>query len=669
MPVTPHVSVDVGGTFTDVVMLTADGVTTAKVPTTSDQSEGVIAGIEKTCQKADIPPTEIRSFAHAMTVSVNALLERDGARTALVTTAGFRDVLEIGRQTRSDLYDLFVERPDPLVPRRRRFEVDERTTVDGVEIPVDPVDIERLADRLEDVDSVAITLLHAYRDPENEATVAALLRDRLDVPISTSHEVLSTFREYERTSTTVVDAYIRPAIDSYLGRLGERARDMGIPEPRVMQSNGGIADVATVRNRAVTTVLSGPAAGVVGANDTAERALADCGHEGIVTFDMGGTSTDVSLVRDGEIVRTTDAEVGGIPIATPMVDIETVGAGGGSIAWVDDGGALRVGPESAGADPGPACYGRGGENPTVTDAAVVLGYIGADASLGGEVSLDSEAARGVLAEVAADAGLESPLEAAAGVYRVANANMTRAIRAVTVERGDDPREFGLVAFGGAGPMHAAALADRLDIDRVVVPLAGGVLSAYGLSAADERHDAVRTHRTPLDDAEPDRLESIYAELADDVSSEFDAAADPVVDRSANLRYVGQSFELGVAVDEPVTVTAVGELFHAVHERAYGYRMDDPIEIVTLGVSARVETESPPPRYSGSETAPRDTRIGYFDGEPLDMDVYARDHLAPQASIDGPAVLEDDESTAVVPPAWTGSILEDGTLELRRGEGR
>ena len=664
---TPHVSVDVGGTFTDVVLLTEDGLTTAKVPSTADQSDGVLDGIEKACQQADVSPDEIRRFTHAMTVSVNALLERDGAETALVTTEGFRDVLEIGRQTRPDLYDLSTERPDPLVPRRRRFELAERATAEGVETPVDHEELDDLIDRLEGVESVAVSFLHAYGDPGNESLVADRFRKRLDVPVSASHEVLPAFREYERTSTTAADAYVRPAIDSYLGRLGERARRTGIPEPQVMQSNGGIADAETVRKRPVTTVLSGPAAGVVGANASAERADINESIEGFVTFDMGGTSSDVSLVRDGDVARTTDAEIDGLPIALPMVDIETVGSGGGSIAWLDDGGALRVGPESAGADPGPACYGNGGTEPTVTDADVVLGYIGEDADLGGEVSLDADAAYDALDSLADAAGLGSATEAAAGVHRVANATMTRAIRSVTVERGDDPREFGLVAYGGAGPMHAAAIADRLEMDRVLVPLAGGVLSAYGLAAADEKHEAMRTHRRQLAEVDPDRLESLYATLVDEVRAETTSGSEPRIERSADLRYAGQSFELQVPVDERFDIDTVRQRFHATHERTYGYRTDDPIEAVSLRVLARVETDPPPIKYDGSTTTSHGSRECRFGGNAHRTEVFARDDLRAGTEVDGPAILEDDESTAVVPPAWTGRVHPDGTLVLRRGE--
>ena len=662
----PRIGVDVGGTFTDVALVVADDLVTAKVPTTEDQSVGVMAGIEKACEEAGVDPGSVGQFAHAMTVSVNALLERDGATTALVTTEGFGDVLEIGRQARPDLYDLDAEKPTPLVPRRRRFEIDERATPEGIDRPVSESDIPRVAEEIEasGAESVAVCLLHAYAHPGNEARVVTGLRDELDVPVSASHEVLPAFREFERTATTVADAYVRPGTGGYLGRLLDRAREAGLPDPRIMKSNGGVADVETVRSRAVTTVLSGPAAGVVGAGTVASEAA-----DGVVTFDMGGTSSDVSLVRDGDVARRSDAEVGGVPIRTPMVDIETVGAGGGSIARVDAGGALRVGPESAGADPGPACYGNGGERPTVTDANVVLGYIGGDAALGGELPVDADAACDALDALATEAGLADAAAAARGVYRVANATMTRAIRSVTVERGHDPREFGLVAFGGAGPMHATALADRLGIDRVLVPGPAGVLSAYGLLAADETHDALRTVRLPLDDATAEDGRAVYDDLEDRVLgsvSDPDAAG---LERAADCRYAGQSFELTVPV-EAFDPERVAERFEAAHERAYGYRLDSGIEAVTLRVTATVDTEPPDVSRGGGAEAAAGTREATFpEVGTVEATVYDRASLAPGTAIDGPAILERDGSTAVVGPGWGGRIRTDGTLLLERGSGR
>ncbi|EMA54469.1 hydantoinase/oxoprolinase family protein [Halococcus thailandensis] len=659
-----RLGVDVGGTFTDVVLLDGDDLTTAKVPSTDDQSVGVIEGIEKACAEADIGPENVDSFDHGMTVSVNALLEEAGATTALVTTAGFRDVLEIGRQDRPALYDLDAEKPTPLVPRRRRYELDERATVDGIETPIDEDEVRALANDLDDdVESIAICLLHAYAHPDNERRVAELLRKECDAHVSVSHEVLAEFREYERTATTVADAYVTPAIDSYIGRLESRAEELGVPAPRVMQSNGGIADPTTVRENAVTTVLSGPAAGVVGAETTATGQADDL--EGLITFDMGGTSSDVSLVRDGDVERTTDATIDGRPIGVPMVDLTTVGAGGGSVAWVDAGGALRVGPESAGAKPGPACYGRGGTTPTVTDANVVLGYIGGSSALGGELELDEEAAHDALAALADEADLDGPIEAARGVYRVANATMTRAIRSITVERGHDPRRFGLVAFGGAGPMHAIALADALDIERVVVPRACGVLSAYGLLAADEKHDAVRTHRTPLDDLDVDTVESAYDELAARVGADSSAPDATRIERAADCRYAGQSFELTIPVEEPIDSDALAERFQQAHETAYGYRMDDAVELVTLRTTATIEREPTTPTYVGDGEPRKDSRTAIFGDERHETPVYAREALATDHELTGPVILEGGESTVVVPPSWSGTISTDGTLVLER----
>jgi N-methylhydantoinase A len=661
---TTQLGVDVGGTFTDIVLLTGENLTTAKVPSTEDQSVGVIDGIEKACTEADLAPDDIDVFTHGMTVSVNALLEETGAKTALVTTDGFRDVLEIGRQDRPALYDLSAEKPTPLVPRRRRYELPERATVDGIEKSVDEKEVRKLAWQFsDDIESVAVCLLHAYTHPENEELVAEVLREECDAHVSVSHEVLAEFREYERTATTVADAYVTPTIDDYIGRLESRTDDLGVPTPQVMQSNGGIANPATVRERAVTTVLSGPAAGVVGAATTATEYASDL--RGLITFDMGGTSSDVSLVRDGDIERTTDATIAGRPIGVPMVDLTTVGAGGGSIAWVDSGGALRVGPESAGADPGPACYGHGGTRPTVTDANVVLGYIGGSSALGGELELDKDAAYEALENLATEAGLDDALAAARGVYRVANATMTRAIRSVTVEQGHDPRQFGLVAFGGAGPMHAAALADTLDIGHVVIPRACGVLSAYGLLAADEKHDAVRTYRTALDALAVGAVEDIYDDLTENVRTDTSDPTAARIERAADCRYEGQSFELTVPTSEPVDPADLEDRFHAAHESAYGYRMNDTVELVNLRVTATIEREPIPPAYAGDGDPEKEQRDVFFENDTYETPVYAREALVPECELGGPAILEQNESTIVVPPAWSGTVKTDGTLVLTR----
>jgi N-methylhydantoinase A len=661
---TPRVAVDVGGTFTDVVLVTDDNrLLTAKVPSTADQSEGVIEGLLKACTAGEVDPADIEEFTHAMTVSVNALLERAGARTALVTTEGFRDVLEIGRQDRPALYDLSAEKPPPLVPRSRRFELAERTGVNGVETPVDEAEVRDLAERLReaDVESVAVALLHAYRSPENERRVADVLREELAVPVSASHEVLSEFREYERTATTAVDAYVTPTIDDYLGRLAERAAARDVPQPRIMQSNGGVAAAERVRSHAVTTLLSGPAAGVIGAERAARSLVAEADLDGLVTIDMGGTSTDVSVVQDGEAERTTDTTIGGVPVRVPMVDVHTIGSGGGSIAWVDEGGALRVGPRSAGADPGPACYGRGGTEPTVTDASVVLGYIGEGTALGGELALDVAAAETALEELAAEAGFDSARAAARGVYRVATAKMTQAIREVTVERGYDPRAFGLVAFGGAGPMHAAAIAANLDVETVAVPLSGGVLSAYGLLAADERQDRVRTHLRPLSATDPAIVDDVLVDLTASARSAL-VGEDVTIERAADCRYDGQSFELTVAVDEAFDPATVRERFHRAHEQAYGYRMDAAVELVNLRATVESPREVSDPTHAGGEADP-ETRVAHFGDREHETPVFERAAVAARRTVAGPAVFEQAESTTVVPPGWTAAVRTEGTLVL------
>ncbi len=663
----PALGVDVGGTFTDVVLLADGELTTAKVPTTTDQSVGVLDGVAIARERAGVDPGAVGRFRHATTAAVNALLEGTGAETALVTTAGFGDVIEIGRQDRPALYDLEARKPDPLVPAERRYEVDERATTGGIERPVDEAEVRDVAERVRETDAeaVAVSFLHAYAHPENERRAAVVLREELDVPVSASHEVLAEFREYERTATTVADAAVTPVVADYLERLERDATDRGLPSPRVMQAGGGVADAATVRESAVTTVLSGPAAGVVGASAFEPPDVA-----GLITFDMGGTSCDVSLVRDGDAERTTEGSVGGHPVRIPMVDVETVGAGGGSVAWVDAGGALRVGPRSTGADPGPACYGKGGEEPTVTDAALALGYLGPDATLGEDLTLDPAAATSALDDLATAADLTGGDDAddatavARGVVDVTTATMARAVRRVTVERGHDPRGFALAAFGGAGPMLAAPLADRLGVERVVVPRASGVLSAFGLLAADESHDAVRTHRVPLADADPDAVDALFDELADAVLAD---AAEPdraTVRRQADLRYAGQSHELTVDVPDPFDPRTLRDRFHDAHERARDSRLaDEPVELVSLRTTATVPGETPEPTHQADGDARTGRRDVVFAGESPETPVYDRRRLAPGTTLDGPAVFEGGESTVVCPPDWAVRVDDAGTLHL------
>ncbi|MFP4627672.1 MAG: hydantoinase/oxoprolinase family protein [Halobacteriales archaeon] len=660
-----RVGVDVGGTFTDAVVVGPDGLATAKVPTTAPQSAGVLHAIDRVLDRAGLAPSAVDALGHASTVATNALIERDGARTDLVTTEGFRDVLEIGRQDRPSLYDLEVERPPPLVPRRRRHELAERTPPPDREAPrrrPDPGAIAALAEDLADSEAVAVALLHAYHDDDHERTVAERLAAHLDVPVVRSSAVLPTVREYERTATTVASAYLTPVMRTYLEAVIEGCRERGLPTPQVMQSNGGLTEVSTVLDRAVTAALSGPAAGVVGARRYAV-AHADL-DPGAITLDMGGTSADIAIVDDAGIEHTDETVIAGVPVRTPVVDVTTVGAGGGSIAWIDDGGALRVGPESAGAAPGPACYGRGGDRPTVTDAAVLLGYLEDGATLGGSIDVDADAARSVVADLAEVGGLDDAEATAVGIIRVAEATMARAIRTVTVEAGRDPRTHALVAFGGAGGMLAAGLADSLGIERVVLPDAGGVLSAEGLVHADERHDAVQHHRGRLDQDAAAGLEAALEEVADRARRRCTRPDAATVDAAVDLRYVGQSYELTVAAPASDPPTLV-DRFHAHHRRVRGYRLDDPVETVAVRATATVATpgQSPPARDPGNDAAGR--RSVRVPGH--DRTAFVRYPGPPGsgATLDVPCIIERSQSTVVVPPGWSGAVAADGTVVVDR----
>ena len=557
--------VDVGGTFTDAVLIAdpdgphAGRIVTAKAPTTpGDQSEGVLAAIGAALRSAGAGPADVTEFAHGMTVATNALLEGRAARTVLVATEGFTDVVELGRQARRDLYRLCAAHPAPLVPPGLRVAAPERMGPDGVLRPLEPGVEDEVAAL--DPEAVAVVLLHSYRHPEHELAIGAALRERLGagVHVSLSHEVVGTFREYERAATTEIDAALSPLLARYLDRLVAAAAAEGLPTPRIMQSSGGLTTAAAAARHAALTVLSGPAGGAAAAALIARRS----GEPDLLCFDMGGTSCDVCVVEGGTVRETAGREVGGRPLALPMVDIHTVGAGGGSLAWRDPGGALRVGPRSAGADPGPACYARGGTEPTVTDANVVLGRVAGP--MAGGVALDHDAATRAVGALAEALGLGAE-DCAAGIVRVAEVEMLRALRVMTVEQGIDPRGFALLAFGGAGGLHACALADALEIATVLVPRAGGVLSALGLAAADRREDSVRSVLATLGD---ETLDLPEGELA------FD------------LRYAGQAHELTVRGAEPEP-GALRAAFEALHEERYGHR--DPeaaVELVTIRATRR-----------------------------------------------------------------------------------
>lgn len=651
--------VDVGGTFTDAVLYDGETLHSGKAPTTpGDETRGVLDAIRTVLRTARADPSAIERFVHGMTVGTNALLEERGASTCLVATAGFEDVLEIGRQDRPSLYRLCEPKPEPLVDADARIGASERVGPDGVLEPMAGDEVERVVREVaaSGVESVAICLLFAYSDPRHERQLAEAIRAALpEIHISASHEVLPRFREYERCSTTVIDAYLSPLLGRYLTTLAGGAHREGLPAPEIMRSSGGVAPWQEAAAHGAWSVLSGPAGGAVGASLIARRA---CGGDAI-GLDMGGTSCDVCMVEGGAVRRSDSRVIGGRVIQLPMVDVHTVGAGGGSVAWRDHGGALRVGPRSAGADPGPACYGRGGTEPTVTDANLVLGRLAADSELAGGVRLDGGAAERAVGELADRLGL-SALETAEGIVRLADAEMARALRVVTVERGVDPRRFTLLPFGGAGPMHAAALAAELGIRRIACPRAGGVLSALGLLASGRRRDTARTVMLGPGEMTSERIWAAVSELRRGLSEGMEEAR---MDVTLELRYRGQSFELPVELEDPSELDPdeLAEAFAAEHEARYGYR--DPegaVELVALGVSLVEPAPEPAPRAARGSAPAEGVRPVRLDGEWVEAAIV-RGEPAAGARIGGPAVLELPETTLVLPRGWQAEVDEAGTI--------
>ena len=652
--------VDVGGTFTDAVLFDGKRLHTAKLPTTpGDQSRAVIAAVEAVIELAGTDASEIEAFAHGMTVGTNALLEEHGARTVLIATRGFADILEIGRQDRPQLYRLCAAKPTPLIEEELRFEVAERIGPRGVIEPLGEAEPDRLAELVRDsgAEAVAICLLFSYLDPSHERRIAEHLRGELPgVHVSASHEVLPRFREYERCSTTAIDAYLSPLLGRYLGRLEEAATSAGLPAPLVMQSSGGVADAEEAARAGAWSVLSGPAGGAVGAGLLAQLS----GDGNALGFDMGGTSCDVCVVEDGEVKRTDSRTIAGRVIQLPMVDVHTVGAGGGSIGWRDKGGALRVGPQSAGAEPGPACYGRGGSEPTVTDANLLLGRLAADSKLAGDVALDVSAAEDAIASLASSLGLD-PIEAAEGIVRIANQEMMRALRVVTVERGIDPRRFALLPFGGAGPMHAAAIAAELEIDRILCPRAGGVLSALGLCASDRRRDTARTVMLAGEDFTAERVAAAVAELAAGLGADPDATPEVTYE----MRYAGQAFELPVSGSTRPDPADLAERFAAAHEQLYGHR-DPEAEVVLVHIRLAMVSPGTRPRPTAATgTIERDSRRLRFNGEWLQTPVL-RGEPSAGTEAEGPVIFELPETTFVLPPGWRAAVDGTGTIRAEAG---
>lgn len=662
------VGVDTGGTFTDFVLMDGDELRIHKVPSTPENpATAVLRGLSEVLEAlgpeargADGEPRVV----HGSTVATNTLLERRGARVALITTSGFEDVLEIGRQTRSAIYDLEVTRDPPLVPSERRFGARERIGPRGEVVqPLDDREIERLVERFTscDADAAAICLLHSYADPSHERRIADALRARFDHHVSASHEVLPEFREFERCSTTVVNAYVGPVMSGYLAEI---AGALGSDHVRIMQSNGGALSLEAAGKMAVQTILSGPAGGAVGGFEIGRRA----GFENVITFDMGGTSTDVSLCP-GELTRTAEARIGEIPIRVPVVDIHTVGAGGGSIAYRDPGGSLKVGPRSAGAEPGPICYGRGGDAITVTDANLFLGRLSERHFLGGEQTLDAGPVPAALETLAGELDLPAS-ELAEGIIRVANATMERAIRVISLERGFDPRDFTLVCFGGAGAMHAADLAKSLGIPRVLIPQGAGTLSAHGMLLADVVRDFSQTLLLPCSELDEGTLERAFERLTERGRAALEAEGfqeDRMrLERSLDARYVGQGFELTIP-----HAGDIGATFHERHEARYGYA--DPeraVEVVNVRLRAAGVTTKPPLHERDSTGADAAAAIlgGHrmiHDGREHDGVLVDRARLEPGNAFSGPALAVEYSTTTVVPPGATCRVDRYGNLILER----
>jgi len=691
---TLRVAFDIGGTFTDVVVAGANGrLFTYKILTLPD-SVGADVGRCVADALSQQPGGHVASLVHGTTIASNAVLEGKGAITGLITTRGFRDELEIRRLGRPGVYDVFWERTPPLIPRRRRLEVSERMTVNGeVDTPLAANDVREALGilRSQGVEAVAVSFLHSYVNPAHERQATALIRELLpEVMVCASSEVLPEIREYERTSTTALNAYLMPVVNRYLDQLEVQLQQYH-PSLLIMQSNGGVMTTEHARRRPVHMIESGPAAGVLAAASLAR----EIGLSQAVAFDMGGTTVKACLIENGQPVETAEGEVGaGINVASrlsrgagyalrvPAYDIVEVGAGGGSLAWVDEGGALRVGPRSAGAVPGPACYGRGGTAPTITDANVILGYMNPQKIAGGTVPIDAGAARTAIEkDLCARLGL-TVQNAAYGVHQVANATMMRAIRAVTTERGRDPREFSLIAFGGAGPIHAAELATSLGIGRVYVPLFPGLFSALGLLLADLRYDYVQSVPGRLDAVDPASLLREFDILAARVREEvFREEINPTgvqLDRFIDLRYARQSSELTLKVPEAVAAAelprVLAESFHSEHERTYGYRREhDPIAVVSLRLKATAPARSVGFRELGESFArtvdeagtPEITRRAYFGPQAGEREarILRRSDLVGK-SLTGPLIVEEFDTTVVVPPAWQAEVEEYGNILLK-----
>jgi N-methylhydantoinase A len=686
-----RMGVDIGGTFTDVALVDEETgcIGVVKVLTTPrDVAEGVIDGIHQALARCGVDRSEVTLLSHATTIVTNALLEKKGAKTGFVTTRGFRDVLELRRSSRADLYDLFQDAPAVLVPRRWRFEITERIDAQGqIVVPLDGRDIDEVIAAIRDagLETVAVSFLFSFLNDTHERLVGERLRRALPgVGIYLSSEVLPEIREFERASTTAVCAYVGPLLAGYLERLQRAVSALGLPQLYVMGSNGGVFDIAEGLRMPAMAIESGPAAGVI----AAALAGKELGLPNLISFDMGGTTAKASLIADGEIAVTADYEVGGSghvkrwlhgaghPVRVPVIDLAEVSAGGGSIAWVDPGGALKVGPRSAGADPGPAAYGRGGREATVSDADVVLGYLDREALLDGALKINVRAAEAAIREHVADPLGLGVAEAAAQIVEIVNGNMAEALRIVSIERGHDPREFGLIAFGGAGPVHAAALAAELEIPEVVVPPAPGAFSALGLVATDLKRDYSRTLYADLGALDPTRVTELLGDMEATACDTLAAAGIPperrALLRAADVRYRRQAYELTVPVaDGPIiraNLDALAAAFHEKHRQTYGHaNRAEPVQLVNIRLTA-IGRLPGLTLAQGAATAPPRQRVREvwfpetgFAGCP----VHWRDGLVLGATLTGPAIVEAMDSTIVVPPGWIATVDGGGYIRLRR----
>ena len=668
-----RVGVDVGGTFTDAVAYDDEtrSVRYAKVPSTpGDPAEAVIAALDA----LDIGSSDIDRFVHGITIGTNAILEGKGAEVWMLVTRGFRDVLEIARTNRATLYDITTLKPPPIVPRKRTVEIDERIMFDGSVLA--PLDEDRVQDAIDRLSlgpdaAVVVCFLHSYAFPGHERRVAALLREtHRHVFVCTSSDVLPQFREYERFNTAALNAYIGPLMNRYLTDLEDRLRDRGYGRNVfIMTSNGGVSTAGRARRLPIATVLSGPAGGVAATLHLGSRS----GVRNLITCDMGGTSTDVCLISDLQVPVTNEQTIGPYANRTPQIEINAVGAGGGSIAWLDAGDILMVGPQSAGAVPGPACYGQGGTDATVTDANLVLNRLKSGSRLAGHIALDRDRALAAMGPLMAKLGLEADA-LAEGIVRIAVARMVSAIKQISIAKGFDPRDFVLCSYGGAGPMHAAIIADEMDISRVVLPRGPGNFAAFGSLISDIRQDHVLTRTLQparVGFAEVDRVfRGMEDEGRAQLQAEGVAAENIVVRRSLGMRYLGQSWELDVDIPDDVqSAEAIDAAFHAVHDRRFGHRSAGATEIVTFRIAAigRVAPLALPTLTGGGDPAAAivERRSVYFDGAFRDTPVFDRDRIPPEAAIEGPAIIEEAGATTVLPPAWRGYANEHGDLMLER----